>query len=64
MTVKQLKEQLAGVPDDAVLVIASDYYGYKPALVDSTSMRASPSGQIYDFPEADTDEVRAVLLFS
>lgn len=41
MTVKQLKEQLAGVPDDAVVLVPGDDFDYRLALVDLVKVRGN-----------------------
>ena len=39
MTVKQLKEQLIGVPDEAVILIPGSDHSYNKASVESTTAR-------------------------
>ena len=42
MTVKQLKDQLIGIPDDAVVLRPGHDHGYRMAMVDSVNVMRYP----------------------
>jgi hypothetical protein len=69
MNVRQLKEQLAGVPDEALVVVPGPDHSYRPALVDSTKALLFYEGRSIvigeDSDQEDGKPVRVdVLVFS
>lgn len=69
MTVKQLKEQLIGIPDEAILVVDSFDHSYRTCTVDSTTAIVHEDdpenfGQDFDMELEEGEKIVRVLLFS
>jgi hypothetical protein len=67
MNVRQLKEQLAGVPDDAIVVVPAPDHSYRPASVDSMKARSYHDRRTFYLQEDTGQEtgVRvSILVFS
>lgn len=54
MTIKQLKEQLIGIPDDALIVVRGYDHFYNEAAVESTTaVKDLKTGEIYEYYPED-----------